>query len=421
MQEGSYYQTAVYLWLKESYGIVPAARGAPRPGLPKVKDKTRDRVDARTRACRHVNPTLPFCHAEQREASISPPALRWILRFAQDDCRRTFHPAFQPMKKPPLLLALFAGLAVALSAAEPYTIAVIPKGTTHEFWKSIHAGAVKAQRELAAAGIAVNVIWKGPLKEDDREQQVQVVENFIGRRVSGIVLAPLDHKALVAPVETAVRGKIPVVIIDSGLATQAYTSFVATDNREGGRIAARNLGRLLGGKGNVIMLRLQIGSNSTEEREAGFVEIMQHDFPGIRLLSIDQHAGATRDTAKRAAETLLSRYGSVVNGVFAPNESTGAGMLLALRDAGLAGKVKFIAFDSGETLNAGLKSGHIDGLVVQNPMNMGYLGVKTMVAVLRGEKVPARIDTGVGFVTRENFDDPALADMVNPPLDQYLK
>jgi ribose transport system substrate-binding protein len=148
---------------------------------------------------------------------------------------------------------------------------------------------------------------------------------------------------------------------------------------------------------------------------------MQRDFPTIRLLSIDQHAGATRDTAKRAAETLLSRYGSVVNGVFACNESSAAGMLLALRDAGLAGKVKFVAFDSGETLNAGLKAGHIDGLVVQNPMNMGYLGVKTIVAVLRGEKVPARIDTGVGYVTKENFNDPALADIVTPPLDKYLK
>jgi ribose transport system substrate-binding protein len=320
-----------------------------------------------------------------------------------------------------VLLALLAGTAAASFAADGYTIAVIPKGSTHEFWKSIHAGAEKARLELADAGIKVNVIWKGPLKEDDREQQVQVVENFIGRRVDGIVLAPLDDRALVAPVETAVSGKIPVVIIDSGLATKAYSSFVATDNREGGRIAARELGKLLGGRGNVIMLRLQVGSNSTEEREAGFAEVMQKDFPAMKLLSIDQHAGATRDTAKRAAENLLSRYGQVVNGVFSSNESSGAGMLLALRDAGLAGKVKFVAFDSGETLNAGLKSGDIDGLVVQNPFNMGYLGVKTIVAVLRGEKVPARIDTGVGFVTRQNFDDPALADFVKPPLDKYLK
>ena len=248
-----------------------------------------------------------------------------------------------------------------------------------------------------------------------------MVENFIGRRVDGIVLAPLDNKALVAPVETATRGKIPVVIIDSGLATKAITSFVSTDNREGGRIAARNLGRLLNGKGNVIMLRLQVGSASTEEREEGFLEVMKKDFPSIRLLSTDQHAGVTRDTAKRAAENLLSRYGREVNGVFGCNESSTAGLLLALRDAGLAGKVKFVGFDSGETLNAGLKSGDIDGLVVQNPMNMGYLGVKTVVAALRGEKVPTQIDTGVGFVTKANFNDPAMADIVNPPLSKYLK
>jgi ribose transport system substrate-binding protein len=324
------------------------------------------------------------------------------------------------MKK--ILPLLCFALAPLAFAAEPYNIAVIPKGTTHEFWKSINAGAIKAQRELAAEGIAVNVIWKGPLKEDDREQQVQVVENFVGRRVSGIVLAPLDSKALVAPVETAVRGKIPVVIIDSGLASTVQSSFVATDNREGGRIAARNLGRILGGKGNVIMLRYAVGSNSTEEREAGFLEVMKADFPAIKLLSTDQHAGATRDSAKRVAENLLSRYGSQVNGVFASNESSASGMLLALRDAGLAGgKVKFVAFDSGETLNAGLQAGDVQGFVVQNPLNMGYLGVKTIVAVLRGEKVPERIDTGVGFVTKENFDDPAMADIVHPPLDKYLK
>ena len=320
-----------------------------------------------------------------------------------------------------LVLLFLAGTAAAL-AANSYTIAVIPKGTTHEFWKSIHAGAEKARLELAAEGVAVNIIWKGPLKEDDREQQIQVVENFIGRHVDGIVLAPLDSKALVAPVEAAVVGRIPVVIIDSGLASGVAASFVATDNREGGRIAARHLGRLLGGSGHVIMLRYAVGSNSTEEREEGFLEVMQKDFPAIQLLSTDQHAGATRDTARRVAETLLSRYGAQVQGVFASNESSASGMLLALRDAGLAGgKVKFVAFDSGETLNAGLLAGDVQGFVVQNPLNMGYLGVKTVVAALRGETVPARIDTGVGFVTKNNFNDPAMADIVHPPLDKYLK
>lgn len=324
------------------------------------------------------------------------------------------------MKKLLLLLSLSAAVAVS-GAAEAYKIAVIPKGTTHEFWKSIHAGAKKAEQELKAEGVNVQVIWKGPLKEDDREQQIQVVENFVAQRVSGIVLAPLDRKGLVAPVETAVRGKIPVIIIDSGLESKAPVSSVSTDNREGGRIAARNLGKMLGGKGNAIMLRYAVGSASTEEREEGFLEVMKKDFPGIKLLSTDQHAGATRDSAKRTAENLLNRYGRQIQGVFASNESSAAGMLLALRDAGLAGKVSFVAFDSGETLNAGLKAGHVQGMVVQNPMRMGYLGVKTMVAVLRGQKVQGFVDTGVGFVTKENFNSPEMAEIVNPPLDKYLK
>jgi ribose transport system substrate-binding protein len=325
------------------------------------------------------------------------------------------------MKKVLFFFSLFLAGSFA-AAAESYKIAVIPKGATHEFWKSINAGAIKAQRELAEQGVVVNVIWKGPLREDDREQQIQVVENFIAQRVNGIVLAPLDRKALVAPVEAAVRGKIPVVIIDSGLETKMHASLVATDNREGGRIAARQLGRMLGGKGNAAMLRLAVGSASTEQREEGFLEVMRKDFPNIKLVSTDQHAGATRDTAKRAAENLLARHGRQLNGVFACNESAAAGMLLALRDAGLAGgKVKFVAFDSGETLNAGLKAGDIQGMVVQNPMRMGYVGVKTIVAVLRGEKVEPVIDTGVGFVTRENFNSPEMAEIVNPPLDKYLK
>ena len=303
-------------------------------------------------------------------------------------------------------------------AAGPYEIAFIPKGTTHEYWKALHAGADKAAAELNAAGVAVHIIWKGPLREDDREQQVQVVENFIGRQVNGIVLAPLDNRALVAPVEEAVGAGIPVVIVDSGLDTKAQSSYIATNNLEGGRIAARRLGSVLGGRGRVIMLRYAVGSNSTEQREAGFLEVMARDFPGIVLLSTDQHAGPTRDTARRVAETLLDRYGRDVDGIFAANESASSGMLLALRDAGLAGgKVKFVAFDSGDLLNAGLKSGDIQGLVVQDPVKMGYLGVRTLVAVLRGEKVAAAIDTGVGLVTPENMNEPANAALLNPPED----
>src|SRR5258705_553464 len=148
------------------------------------------------------------------------------------------------------LLCLGADLSAADKA---YTIAVIPKGTTHEFWKSINAGAFKARDELAAQGVKVEVIWKGPLKEDDRDQQIQTVENFTSRRVNGIVLAPLDSQALVRPVNNAIRAKIPVVIFDSGLKGENYVSFVATDNYKGGVLAAEHLGKVLGDEADVVL------------------------------------------------------------------------------------------------------------------------------------------------------------------------
>src|SRR4051812_49380921 len=195
------------------------------------------------------------------------------------------------------------------------TIAVIPKGTTHEFWKSIHAGSNKAAQELTAQGTDVEVIWKGPLREDDREQQIQVVEGFTTQGVSGLVLAPLDDRALVRPVEDAKRANVPTVIIDSGLQTDAIVSFVATDNRKGGSLAADRMGELLNGKGKVLVLRYAEGSASTTERETGFIETIKQKFPGIEFVSTDQYAGATRDTAKRASENLLNRFGDEAQGI----------------------------------------------------------------------------------------------------------
>jgi len=306
------------------------------------------------------------------------------------------------------------------AAKRPITIAVIPKGTTHEFWKSIHAGAVQAERELTAQGTAVKVIWKGPLREDDREQQVQVVEGFVSQGVQGIVLAPLDNRALVQPVEEARRAGVPTVIIDSDLTSDSIVSFVATDNRKGGQLAADRLGALLGGKGNVLLLRYAEGSASTHAREEGFLEELRARFPGIRLVSSDQYSGPTRETAKRASENLLNRFGADLQGIFTPNESSTIGMLLALQDIGRAGKIKLVGFDAGRTLVDALRARQLDGLVVQNPMRMGYLGVKAMVDHLSGRPVERRVDTGVMLVTADNIDSADAKNLLNPPLDRYL-
>ena len=306
------------------------------------------------------------------------------------------------------------------SRANGLTIAVIPKGTTHEFWKSIHAGAVQASQELSAQGQPVTIIWKGPLREDDREQQVQVVEGFLSQGVQGIVLAPLDNVALVRPVEEARRAGVPTVIIDSGLETDSTVSFVATDNYKGGQMAADRLGILLNNRGAVLLLRYAEGSASTTERERGFLDQLNAKYPGIRVVSSDQYAGPTRETAKRASENLLNRFGSGLQGIFTVNESSTIGMLLALQDIGLAGKIRFVGFDASAILLDAIKARQLDGIVVQNPMRMGYLGVKTMADYLRGKPVERRIDTGVMLVTGANLDSAATQEVIHPPIARYL-
>ena len=301
-------------------------------------------------------------------------------------------------------------------SSKKFTIAVVPKGTTHAFWKSIYSGATKAANDYKGQGVDINLIWKGPLREDDREQQIQVVEGFVSQGVDGIVLAPLDRVALARPIEEAKRAGIPSVIMDSGLDSDQITSFVATDNKKGGMLAADRVGEVLGGKGKVIMLRYAEGSASTTDREEGFLQEIKSKYPGIELISTDQYAGATRDTAKRASENLLQRFGGDVNGIFTPNESASVGMLLALQDINKAGTITFVGFDATPQFIEAMKNNQMQGVVVQNPFAIGELGVKTMVDSLLGKPVEKRIDTGVMIVTPENMNSPEAQKLLNPPI-----
>ena len=313
----------------------------------------------------------------------------------------------------PLALAACSGGGQPASSERVMRIGVVPKGMTHEFWKSIEAGARQAAADLSKDGLKVEMIWKGPFREDDREQQIQVVEGFTSQRVDGIVLAPLDRQALVRPVVEAKRQGVPTVVIDSDLDTPEIVSFVATDNKRGGAMAAEEIAAKLGGKGAVLLLRYQQGSASTEAREAGFTEAMTR-FPGITLIASEQYAGPTRDTGKTASENLLNRHGKDLAGVFTVNETSTAGMMLALEDLSLAGKISLIGFDATPAFEQAITDGKLHGFIVQNPFRMGYLGVETMVKHLRGEKVDARIDTGVAVVTSKNLATPDIQKMLRP-------
>lgn len=324
-----------------------------------------------------------------------------------------------------LLCIAFTVLGACSSESSPAastgkrTVAVIPKGTTHEFWKSIHAGAVQAAQELS-----VDIIWKGALREDSREDQIKIVEDFISRGVSGIVLSPLDDMALRLPVATATRSGIPVVIFDSGLKSDEYVSFVATDNYQAGVLAAEHIISVLHGSGRVVMLRYLEGSNSTVDREQAFLDVMKKH-PGIELVSVNQYAGATTEGAYRAAENILlplkNADGTLaIDAIFTACEPTTFGMLRALDDQGLAGKVMFLGFDSTPKLAEALKQGKITALVMQDPVKIGYLAVKSLISHLDGKPVEKRIDTGATLVTRENMADPEIQKLLAPDLKRWL-
>lgn len=279
-------------------------------------------------------------------------------------------------------------------------LAVIPKGTTHVFWKSVERGAKQAGEDLG-----VDIVWKGPITENDAAGQIQVVQQFTAEDVSGIVLAPLDHQALVNPVKAARDKNIPVVIFDSALDGEPgkdFVSFVATNNREAGKMGGKHLAELLGNKGNVVLLRYLAGSASTDEREKGFLDAIAANTE-MKVLVENRYAGATAEEAKAQALNLLDQIKDA-QGVFCPNESSTFGMLIALRQTKLIGKVKLVGFDASPLLIEALGNGEIAALVVQDPTGMGRKAVEALVNSIRGIAVEPILDTGAVLVTKQNLE-----------------
>jgi ribose transport system substrate-binding protein len=309
-----------------------------------------------------------------------------------------------------------------------YRIAVIPKGLTHEFWQSIHRGAERAAADLDAEGIPTRIVWDGPLKENDALAQIRIMDRRISTGVDGIVLAPQHSQTMVAPVRRAGEHGIPVVIIDSGLDPKArddglFVKYVATNNENGGYLAAEHLIDLLKKDGKneprLILLRYQVGSESTEQRERGFERYIREHHVKVTWLSNDKYAGATKDTALREATPLVNRFRSDIDGIFCPNESSTNGMLAALTNLGLMGanrKLRLVGFDSSEPLLDAVKRGDIDGLILQDPYKMGYLGVWTLVRHLRGDKIDRRQDFGTGehLITRDNLESLSTRGLFRP-------
>jgi ribose transport system substrate-binding protein len=320
------------------------------------------------------------------------------------------------MKKIALLVLLSVSAAVMLVAAcnrpnsgeKKKVIAVIPKGVSNFFWQSVKAGAETAGKETG-----VEIYWKGPTIESDVSSQINVVEDAITSRVDAIMIAPSHRDSLVAVVERAQREGIPVTIFDSGIGTEQYVSYVATDNVLGGMMAAERLAAQLGGKGKVAILGLKAGSVSTDERERGFLDTIKQKFPDIKIVAF-QYGEASRTVSIDRATDILTAHPDL-NGFFASNEPSTVGASQAIKQRGqkgAQGKIILAGFDSSPNLIEDLQSGVVDSLVIQNPYRMGYDGVKTLVDKLNGKTPERRIDTGVKLVMKENMASPEIQQLL---------
>jgi ribose transport system substrate-binding protein len=290
-------------------------------------------------------------------------------------------------------------------------IAAVPQGSLHKYWKAVQSGAEKAVRDLQPQGVAVNFLWKAPLREDDRQEQTKILEAALRQRVDGIILAPFDSRTFVPLVEAAADDGVPTVIIDSALDSPRIVSFIATDNQKAGALAADRMSEVLGGRGKVLLLRYQEGSASTEEREEGFRRRLDH-YPEMKIILSAEFAGATRATAKTVSETLLARHATDLAGVFTPNESSTAGMVMALAGRELSSRIAHVGFDTSDLYFDMLRSNRLKGLVAQDPYRMGELAVKTIADHLGGKSVPRRIDTGAKMITPANMDSPEIAHLL---------
>jgi ribose transport system substrate-binding protein len=312
-----------------------------------------------------------------------------------------------------LLLCAFLLALCACRRNEKPVVGVVPKGANHIFWQTVHAGAVKAAREYG-----FEVQWNAPALEIDSSRQIGIVDSMINQHLAGIVLAPVDKSALVAVVERASRAGIPVSIFDSGIDTENILCYVATNNLEAGRMAARRMGEILGGKGKVGVVGFMAGSASTMQREEGFTSEMRAKFPAIEITGV-MFGMADRAKAMAVAENMLTAHADLA-GIYADNESSAEGALQAVKSRGASG-VKLVMMDASETLLAALRGGAVDSIVVQNPFRMGYESTRAIGMKLRGETPPKLQDSGATLVLKENLDTPEIKQLLFPDIQQYLQ
>jgi ribose transport system substrate-binding protein len=282
----------------------------------------------------------------------------------------------------------------------------VPKSVGLFYWGTVHAGAL-----AAAKALHVNIVWKGTETETDVSGQVNILQDFITKRVNGIAFAATDAHGLVGTAQSATKAGVPVVNIDSGLSPQR-PPLVATNNIAAAAKAADILAKDIGDSGDVALLPFVPSAATSIQRQQGFEQELKK-YPGIKLVAV-QYDQSDINTALSEMENILTSHPNL-KGVFAANEPGVIGVGHALLERGLVGKVKVVGFDNAPDEVSALASGQISALIVQNPYRIGYLGVSEVLDQIQHKSVPHSVDTGSTVVTKANMNQPAVHALLVPP------
>lgn len=317
------------------------------------------------------------------------------------------------MKKLVIAAGIVAGMAFApiQTASAETVIPVIVKDTTSFYWQIVLAGARKAGKDLG-----VTVPELGAQSEADINGQISILENAVAGKPAAIVISPTQFSALGKPIDQAAKS-VKIIGIDSAADSKAFTSFLTTDNVQGGRIAADGMAEAITAKygkaeGEVAIINNLPGVGSLDQRDKGFKEQIAAKYPGLKLVALKVSDG-TANGGLNITTDLLTAFPNL-RGIFADNLIQAQGAIQAVAESKAQDKVKLVGFDSDDKLVKALADGVLAATVVQDPFRMGYDGVKTALAASKGEKVPEFVDTGANLITKANMNGARAQELLNP-------
>jgi ribose transport system substrate-binding protein len=308
-----------------------------------------------------------------------------------------------------LLVALLASCAPqaaatqapAASAGEKMYIPVISKGFQHQFWQAVKQGS-----EQAATDLGVEITFEGPESEAMVDKQVEMFQTALDKKPAAICLAAVDSKAFQPLLEKAKAANIPVIGFDSGVDSDIPVTTAATDNVAAAALAADKMAELIGSEGEVAIIAHDQTSRTGIDRVKGFTDQIKNKYPNVTLVDT-QYGGGDQLKSTDLAKAIIQAHPNL-KGFFGANEGSIIGVLNAVKELGMEGKIVVIGYDSGQQQIDAITAGTEAGAITQNPIGIGYKCVEAAVKAAKGEQLPKTIDTGFMWYDKNNINDPQI-------------